>query len=49
MISAGDGFVIVTCAVFGSTSILARVTIVPRLNGPAMIGVTMLRPNGAPL
>ena len=40
--------VTVTCAVWGSTVILARVMIVPRLNGPAIACVTIVAPNGAP-
>ena len=32
----------------GSTSIRARTTTSPRLNGPATACVTMLNPNGAP-
>ena len=48
MICGNGSVVTVICAVCGSTSILARVTIVPRLNGPAITGVTIDRPNGAP-
>ena len=40
--------VIVICAVCGSTSIRARTTFVPKLNGPATTGVTIDSPNGAP-
>ena len=39
----------VICAVCGSTLTAARTTIVPRLNGPATAGTTMISPNGAPL
>ena len=40
--------VIVSVEVSGSTSIRARTTTRPRLNGPATACVTMLNPNGAP-
>src|ERR1035437_7340263 len=39
----------VTLEVRGSTLIVARVTIVPRLNGPATAGTAIDIPNGAPL
>src|ERR1700722_16185539 len=46
----GSGSVVTSiCAVVGSTLIFALVTIVPRLNGPAITGVTIDSPNGAPL
>ncbi len=45
----GSGSVVtVNWEVCGSTSILARVTIVPRLNGPTTSGTTIDRPYGAP-
>ena len=45
----GNGsLVTVNAVVFGSTLIRARTTTLPRLNGPACVGTTMLRPNGAP-
>ncbi len=45
----GNGsVVIVNCEVSGSTSIFARTTVVPRLNGPAITGTTIDRPYGAP-
>ena len=40
---------IVSAAVVGFTAIDALTTTVPRLNGPATAGTTMLNPNGAPL
>ena len=46
----GNGsLVTVTCEVCGSTLTAARTTTVPKLNGPATAGTTMLNPNGAPL
>src|SRR4030088_3328344 len=48
-ICGNESVVTVIWAVWGSTSIFARVMIVPRLNGPAITGVTIDRPNGAPL
>ncbi len=49
-ITCGKGSVMtVICAVYGLISILARVMIVPRLNGPAITCVTIDNPNGAPL
>ena len=45
----GRTLVTVTRAVYGSTVIVARVTTLPRLNGPATAGTTIDRPNGAPL
>src|SRR4029077_10530450 len=39
----------VTRAVVGSTLIVARVTTVPRLNGPAVAGTAIESPYGAPL
>ena len=45
----GNGSVMtVTWAVDGLIRILARMTSLPRLNGPAFAGTTMLKPNGAP-
>ena len=40
---------IVSCAVRGSISTVARMTTVPRSNGPAIAGTTMLSPKGASL
>ena len=45
----GSTLVTVTRAVYWSTLIVARVTTLPRLNGPATAGTTIDRPNGAPL
>src|SRR6202035_133546 len=44
----GRTLVAITLADFGSTLIVARVTTVPRLNGPATAGTAIERPNGAP-
>ncbi len=46
----GSGSVVtVNAVVYGSTLIIARTTTFPRLNGPAWVGTTIDRPNGAPL
>src|ERR1700722_5876544 len=46
----GSGSVVTSiCAVVGSALIFALDMIVPRLNGPAITGVTSDSPNGAPL
>ena len=45
----GSALLIVTAAVFGSTLSDERVTTLPKSNGPATVGITIERPNGAPL
>ena len=47
-ICGSGSLVTVSALVLGSTLMAERTTTLPRLNGPATAGTTMLRPNGAP-